>query len=122
MHLMVVVTSIDRDYLDYYQNITGLGSVRLGRKEHGNQRDCFVWDMKSCQAKIFLNIIYPYMKIKKAQADIALKFQDTMNKSWDKKRVHPDILFQRQRYKQELTRMKGYKTKRGRPRNDRPTA
>jgi hypothetical protein len=131
MHLIVAITSVDRDFLDYYQKLTGLGSVHNGSKDHDNCRATFQWWITSKQATAMLFLVYPYLKIKKEQADIAFKFQETMNKSFGGKgegcikggkRVNPDILLQRQRYKQALTRTKGYKTKRGRPKQDEPHA
>jgi hypothetical protein len=119
--LIITVTSVDKDTLEYCRRMTGLGSIQYNRKStQDNDRHVYAWHLTSNRAIDLLRMIYPYMKIKREQADIAFAFQETMGKSPVGGRglglkVLPEILHQRERYKQALTALKGYKSVRGRP-------
>lgn len=44
-------------------------------KRTPNHRACYEWYIVSWQAAIFLEDIYPYLRLKKPQVDVALQFQ-----------------------------------------------
>jgi hypothetical protein len=123
-YLQLIIAYCDKDILTYWCNKTGLGVIKTYKAQRANCRDGYQWRMSSIQAEALLKEVYPYLMLKKEQADIAFRFQSTMNQSWGGKgrncikggkRVNPEIMHQRERYKQALTRIKGYLTKRGRP-------
>lgn len=122
--LAVVVSSCDGDVLRYWAEKTGCGKVRTGALEHGNSRKSYVWWVSSRQAESLLRCVYPYLMLKREQADIAFKFTETIAPvgGWGQRggtrggnRTPPDVIHQRERYKQALSKMKGYKVRRGRP-------
>src|SRR3990172_3163537 len=115
--LSLTVSSCDKDILDYWAEKTGLGSVFIGTRARSNSRTGYSWRLCSNKAVELIDLIYPYLMLKKEQADIAVKFQETMGMRRDGKRLSPEILHQRLRYKEALTRIKNT-TKRGRPRRD----
>lgn len=43
--------------------------------EHGTRKDKWVWEIWTKQAGKFLELIIPYLKIKKPQAELAIRFQ-----------------------------------------------
>lgn len=124
--LIVVVSLVNKDVLQYFKEITGLGSVKYGAKHESsdNSRTSYQWWVSSRQAEKLLVEIYPYLRIKREQADIALSFMKTYQLKYYGKtktgikggcRTPAEIVHQRDRYKNALTMLKGYKTKRGRP-------
>lgn len=75
-------------------NMVDLKPLRLIREQFGgsiyhnkisrknpNWRDTFMWNVTSSTAIRFLNAIYPYLIIKKKQADILYKLYDTISSS-----------------------------------------
>jgi len=50
------------------------GSILL-RRQNPKWKDVWVWTVSARKATSFLQLIYPYLKLKKPQADIVLKFQ-----------------------------------------------
>lgn len=118
--LVAVVSSCDKFILDYWKNKTGIGSVNLSKKASGNARDGFAWVVSGKSAVDLINLMYPYLLIKKDEADIAYRFQETKGLNFCGRRVSPEIMEIRFQYRNELTRIKHHPTKRGRPRIDRP--
>ena len=116
--LIVVITNSQRDFLDYYRSLTNLGSVKTDKNiSHSNWRSTHQWWITSKQAKIFLELIYPYLKIKREQVDIAFAFRNTfiVKGGWYGKTkkgvkggdtVPLDIIHQRERYYQTLSALK----------------
>lgn len=51
------------------------GSVCIKKKWLTNQKQQWVWDLSTKQASEFLKMILPYLKLKKPQAELAIKFQ-----------------------------------------------
>ena len=120
--LTINVASCDKHILDLWASKTGIGSVYVGTKARGNVRTGYQWCASSKGAVELLWLIYPYLNIKKEQADVAFKFQETMGghsgslkNTRGGQRVPDDVIQQRYLYKDELTRLKG-NTKYGRPR------
>ena len=122
--LALVIASCDKDVLMYWREKTGLGAISTRKAQRENCRDGHLWGIRSAQAVSLLKEVYPYLMLKKEQADIAFQFQATMrpDSNWGNRKVgrgglpvSPEVVHQRERYKQALTRVKGYLTKRGRP-------
>jgi hypothetical protein len=55
---------------------------RIQKRKHNKPkwRDCYSWELNSTQAYDFLKCVYPYLTIKKAQADLAFEFQENQSK------------------------------------------
>ena len=113
MYLAMNIASCDKYILDYWADKTKIGKVNVGTKARGNARTGYQWQTTGQKAVDLLGLMYPYLNIKKAQADVAFKFQETVRISG--KRTPPDVIQQRYIYKDELSRLKGT-TKAGRPR------
>ena len=113
MYLAMNIASCDKYILDYWADKTKIGKVNVGTKARGNARTGYQWQTTGQKAVDLLGLMYPYLNIKKAQADVAFKFQETVRISG--KRTPPDVVQQRYIYKDELSKLKGT-TKAGRPR------
>jgi len=63
------------------------GSVAKRKPCKDGQKPSWVWDISSKKAGEFLNLVLPYLQIKRPQAELALKFQNR-RKSRITKGVH----------------------------------
>jgi len=52
------------------------GRVYQQYKANPHQKDCYVWSTVSNQALAFLEIIMPYLKLKRAEAELALRIRN----------------------------------------------
>lgn len=70
----VRVGQTNRAVLDWMANMFG-GSVHVMSKAHDNTREAYVWVIPSRKAERFVRLILPYMKVKKEQADIFIRYR-----------------------------------------------
>jgi hypothetical protein len=125
--LNLKISSSDLAVLNYLRDKYEMGYVSCSAKDGANGENCravYAWGASSQKARILIEMAMPYMLIKKEQADIAIKFQETMRpvghygaiKGVIGSGATPDeTVYQRERYKQALSQLKGFKVKRGRP-------
>ncbi|MDD5510897.1 MAG: hypothetical protein PHI12_08805 [Dehalococcoidales bacterium] len=76
-HLVVRVCLVE-DYIPKWLAFAFGGSVnkRLREQVNPHHRDVYTWYCSQQIAANFLRAVLPYLKLKKAQAEIALKFQE----------------------------------------------
>lgn len=80
-----------------------------------NYQLAYFWLLRTQQAKKFLRQIYPYLKIKKEQARLAIEFQEMSGKN--KYNTHPSVVEKIEKYsyyetaKQEMHFLNGTKGK-----------
>lgn len=100
--LQVGITNTDRELIDWlHQTFGGHISDNSHSPSRRNQRACWAWRIMSTHALIFLRSIDPFLRVKKAQAELAIKFQVHMSE----RRYSPlpdSILQERESYRQEL--------------------
>jgi hypothetical protein len=72
---MAVVTSTNEWSIQQLKFAFG-GSIYQVKVE-GNRKPRWTWNIACKQALVFIKLIYPYLKLKKPQADIAIRFQGT---------------------------------------------
>jgi len=65
------------------------GSVAKKQTYQPNQQPLFRWFCSSTTARVFLETLLPYLKIKRAQAEVAIKFQLRKEKAHYVHSVHP---------------------------------
>ena len=70
---LVIVSNTNKWLLEYLKFAFG-GSVRA-QKLGENRKVCYHWRLSSRQAEAFLELILPYLHLKRPQAELALKFQ-----------------------------------------------
>ena len=51
------------------------GTVCQYAERRGNRKDAWQWSVSGAKGVDFLRLIYPYLLLKKPQADLALQFQ-----------------------------------------------
>jgi len=79
-NLEVSLSNTNRDVLFWIQSIFG-GYIKEQKKAKEYHTQCYNWRIVSNQAVLFLESIYPYMRIKLNQADGAIAFQSLMRMS-----------------------------------------
>ena len=95
------------------QKIYSKGKIRARKlKEFEKRKPCYMLEFWSNEAVEFLQSIYPYLIIKKDQADVAFLYQNTYRRkgfgkgSFGKKEVAVDVLLLRGALDYKLKRMK----------------
>jgi hypothetical protein len=77
--LRVIVSNTNEYVLHLYKLSFG-GSIQKRKYEKPEWRDCYAWALSSTRAYDFLKCVYPYLILKKAQADLAFEFQENQSK------------------------------------------
>jgi hypothetical protein len=121
--LIIDVSSTDAGVIHYLHELWGVGAIHITRPNDGRHRDGYHWVVSSRYAADLLATILPYLILKKNQAELALRFQATMRpreiaagKGVGRYMKTPlELVELRESYKQQLSAMKGYLSKRGRP-------
>ena len=103
--ISVIFTQSDKPFLDYWHNKLGVGSVykTRGNKIIPSKKQGYAWRIPSRRGIELLRAIYPYLMIKKNQADIAFEFQDTIG---NRSRITDDIREKREEIRLRLSNAK----------------
>jgi len=72
------ITQTDKAILDWIKACTGEGTVRRWSLQSERHRERYEWYCGGYKALCILHEIYPYLKLKKLQAEIAFEFEKTM--------------------------------------------
>ena len=70
------VTNCDLNALVEMRELTGLGSVRK-RTPQAGRKQSYNWDLSVLEVKEIVPHIFPYMRIKKRQAELMMSFLNT---------------------------------------------
>ena len=103
--LHIHACNTDKGVIDYFHKTFKDGRICI-RKESDRRNVLYIWEMKSQKAMAFLEIIRPFLKIKKDQADIAIDFQRTLGKSHY---ITQEDLEYREESRLRLIKMKNHK-------------
>ena len=71
--LVVCCANTDRAVLEFLYRMLG-GRIYVISKSKWSRRTCWMWTTSSQQAGEILHILLPYLRIKKRQAKLAIKF------------------------------------------------
>lgn len=74
----VTITNTNQAVLEWVKDIAGVGQVIQKKLYNTKARLCWQWQAHSEAAESMLKQIRPYMKVKKAQADLAIEFQERL--------------------------------------------
>jgi hypothetical protein len=101
--LQLNVGSTDPEPLYWlYENFGGRVRGPLRRPKE-NHKPIYFWQTATSSAESFLKEIYPYLIVKKKQADVALKLRATLGKMGE--RASEETIRQREELKAELSRL-----------------
>ena len=101
MMLRVEVASTSRKLIDFLLNEFG-GQFNAGKRP--NRKPYYKWTVAALQGEKFLRLIYPYLLIKRDQAEIVFKFRATTKTPGQKLSVD-EVAFRRKCY-EELRNLK----------------
>ena len=78
--IKLTVANTDKDVMDWIAVTVGCGKVRLRSRKPLKPywKDQYDWSVTGSTAIRILSEIYPYLKCKKLQAEIAFKYYNTM--------------------------------------------
>ena len=72
--LKVVVVNTN-EWLCRWLQMQYVGTIQYKKSKRPQEKDIYEWRIVSTQAKRFLEYIIPYLIIKRAQAEVAIRFQ-----------------------------------------------
>ena len=81
LDLDVVVVNTDRDVVEMIRATFGTGNIyRRSRAGSLGKKPAFVLQWAGKRAEEVLRLLYPYLRIKKGKAEIALRFRETFTR------------------------------------------
>jgi len=101
------ITQTDKPILDWIQLCTGHGTVRRWSLQSERHKERYEWYCGGEKALEILYAIYPYLKLKKLQAEIAFKFGKTMQRSGH--HLSEDNRIYRQSLREAMDELHGHK-------------
>jgi len=75
-YLTACLGNTNRPLIDWLKSEFGGHIVKGGNRQAKRQQEYWIWSISSCQARDFLTLIYPYLRIKKEQARLGIEFQN----------------------------------------------
>jgi len=100
--LKVRITNTYKPVLDWLLSVSG-GKLYKVKKYMPQRKQAWSWEMSGSEAVQFLHSIYPYLRIKKSQAETAFMFGETLSVSGQKKRLSDGIIFIRECLAKRMT-------------------
>ena len=96
----LIIDVCQPELLEELRELTGIGVVRPSRPQIGNRRAAFAWIIYSQACEDLIRRIYPYLRLKRERADVALALRATKRKH--PRRLTEDELAQREALKQRM--------------------
>ena len=107
--LHVIFAQCNEAFLEEWMHKTALGKIYKHRwPNHKARKIMYHWRMSSRQAEKMLNLLLPYLQIKRQQAEVALRFQRTKGHYGGPHSTPQVILKEREQLKQLLHDLKAY--------------
>ncbi len=100
--LMVHLSNTDPYLINWIGDTFG-GRIARSKPGTGGKRKVWIWWTRSQKAGRILKLITPYLKCKKAQAEIALEMQKTFNKFGGSKKLSQKVLDFRSKCKADIS-------------------
>jgi hypothetical protein len=101
--LQVSITSTNRDTIDWLSTVfDGHISSHCTNTSAKGKKDCWSWRVMSNAGAAFLTLILPYLRSKKAPAELAIAFQES--RKGYANHLTPELIAQRDWYKAEISK------------------
>lgn len=71
-YLHVTIASVNREFLQYWREVTGAGNIYDNGARWSNGRHVFKWIINGNYACEFLREIWPYLVLKREQAQVTI--------------------------------------------------
>ena len=102
--LFVKITIGQEEVLNHLRELFQIGSIHIQR--HKRYNDGYAWWIASLQAVALLRLLYPYLRIKHKEADIAFEFAETYWQRGSSNRLPPKVVQERERLYLKLQKAK----------------
>jgi hypothetical protein len=100
--LHIQVSNTHKGVIDWFKETFGAGYVYVRGNKTDGGRDYYDWGLYGHKAQRFLKLLYPYLKVKREDAEIGILFQESINKYGHKKEVPAYELEYRQKLRERL--------------------
>jgi hypothetical protein len=104
--LQLRIVNSDPRLLHWLRETFGGYANPCAQKNKLSNRPNFYWGACAAAAEELLRRCYPFLIIKKEQADIALAFRETFAEMWDTRRSPEETTEKRQSFKRQLSETK----------------
>ena len=91
--LRIRVRMCDKTIIDWL--LSSIGGRYYSKEGNDRHRDIHDWSIVGVDAIQFLKYIYPYLRVKKRQADVALEFGKTLHALNSEGRISDEIIIKR---------------------------
>lgn len=98
------ISNNDREVLNWVQSLFG-GTITSNNVRR--QRVTFTWRVYHKRAKEFLEIIFPYLRIKEQQAQLLIELENSIGRRGWKPRLSEEVIVYRRSIKEDLTKLNG---------------
>ena len=100
--LRIGIANTNLDLLQWIQS--EFGGLIFDKHGPAHRRKCYDLQLKASGAEKFVRKVYPFLKIKKLQAEVALKFRESFHHT-DKRRISDELVKERFQAKTDLMRL-----------------
>ena len=98
-----------KEIVEDLKDTFGIGTINLSKHPNRpNYKPCWNYRVNGFAVKKVIKYVLPYLRIKKEQAELVLKFIEIREKEWKKRKPYSPILFEIQR-KVSLLNRRGVK-------------
>jgi len=78
--LEVKISSTSEEIIKCFKETFGAGTIEVRKKYTSGGKDYWSWIVAGNRAAEFLELIYPYLKVKSEDAEIGILFQDSVDR------------------------------------------
>lgn len=103
-YLYIAVANTNKTIIDWLY-IRWEGNISFKKSKINNHKDYWVWQIDGRKAFRFLKEIYPYLIIKKPQAQIGIEFQTKKKSQKGQKKFDPNEITRRENWRNELMKL-----------------
>jgi len=104
-HLRVRITNTFPGIIDWIAQKVGHGNVYIKKTYCDANKQAWEWSLSGIRAVKLLEQLYPYLKVKKLQAEVAFEFSKTLRNSNRYKRLSNNVINIRDNLKTKLTKL-----------------
>ncbi len=106
---LLSISNTNREALEWVVSVTGVGSVQQSHRIRVGYKTNWKYTVVNSNAIVLAKILLPYLKIKKLNAEILVRYADTLITNYKPYRVSEVVLTQRE----ELTNLVNHLNLRG---------
>ena len=102
--IRIRITNTFKPVIDWIADKIGFGSTREVKLHKNANKQAYEWYINGRRAIALLKQLYPYLIVKKAQADVLFEFSETLMPP-GQNRLHQDVIEKRHQFKLRITEL-----------------